>query len=103
MEKQMQESLSKLKDGNRIIKYITSLETDNMLLTKEKDALAKESEMKFELNHKLQKQVDRLAETLADVSDCTKCSKACPIGNPLDCDCECFDANVWKEWVKKDE
>lgn len=99
MEKQMHESLSKLKDGNRIIKYITSLETDNMLLTRERDALADDNEMKCELNHQLQIQVDRLAETLADVSDCTKCSEACPIGNPQDCDCECFDADKWKEWA----
>lgn len=101
MEKQMHESLSKLKDGNRIIKYITSLETDNMLLTRERDALADDNEMKCELNHELQKQVHKLAETLADVSDCTTCEKACPIGNPLDCNCECFDANVWKEWAEE--
>lgn len=103
MEKQMHESLSKLKDGNRIIKYITSLETDNMLLTRERDALADDNEMKCELNHQLQKQVDRLAETLANLSECVKCERACPIGHPLDCDYECFDENVWKEWSKKDE
>lgn len=51
-------------------------------------------------NKALTRQVDNLAETLTDVSDCTTCEKACPIGNPLDCDCECFDAEKWKEWAK---
>lgn len=65
MEKQMHESLSKLKDGNRIIKYITSLETDNMLLTRENKALADESEMKCELNHELSKALDKACEELS--------------------------------------
>lgn len=67
------------------------------------EQLKREIELLKSENKTLTIQVDKLAETLADVSDCTKCSEACPIGNPLDCDCECFDANVWKEWAKKDE
>lgn len=94
MEKQMQESLSKLKDGNRIIKYITSLETDNMLLTKEKDALAKESEMKFELNHKLDKALKKVCKRQAAYKFChgkTKSSEKCRD--------EEYCANCWEAWA----
>lgn len=103
MEKSMRELLERSFQGKRVIAYIESLEQDNMLLTKERDALAKESEMKCELNYELQKQVDNLAKTLANLSDYFNCERACPIGNPLACDSECFDADIWKEWAKKDE
>lgn len=57
MEKSMRELLERSFQGKRVIAYIESLEQDNMLLTKERDALAKESEMKCELNHQLQKKL----------------------------------------------
>lgn len=103
MEKSMRELLERSFCGDEVIAYIEELERNNALLEREKKALADDNEMKCELNHELQKQVDKLAETLADVSDCMNCKVACPIGNPLDCDCECFDAEKWKEWAKKDE
>ena len=103
MKKSMRELLERSFGGDEVIAYIEELEKNNTLLEREKKALTDDNEMKCELNHQLQKQVDNLAETLADVSDCTKCSEACPIDNPQDCDCECFDAEVWKEWAMKDE
>lgn len=67
------------------------------------EKLKREIELLKSENEALTKQVDKLAETLADVSDCFDCERACPIGNPLDCDSDCFYANAWKEWAKKDE
>lgn len=89
MEKSMRELLERSFEDDKVIAYIEELEKANTVLTRN--------------NNALQKQVDKLAEKLADVSDCTTCEKACPIGNSEDCDCECFDENVWKEWAKKDE
>lgn len=66
------------------------------------EQIKKEIELLKIENKVLTRQVDKLAETLADVSDCMNCKTACPIGNPLDCNCECFDANVWKEWCLRD-
>lgn len=103
MEGSMRELLERSFQGDKVIAYIDSIEADNMLLTKERDALAKESEMKCELNHELQKQVDKLAYKLAEITEHTPCSSACPIGNPEECDCECNRVDKWKEWAKKDE
>lgn len=103
MEKSMRELLERSFGGDEVIAYIEELENNNTLLEREKKALADEAEMKCELNYELQKQVDNLAKTLANLSDYFNCERACPIGNPLACDSECFDANVWKEWAKKDE
>lgn len=65
--------------------------------------LKREIELLKSENEVLTRQVDNLAETLANLSDYFNCERACPIGNPLDCDCECFDPEVWKEWAKKDK
>lgn len=68
------------------------------------EKLKREIELLKSENKALTRQVDNLAETLADVSECTMCEeRTCPIGNPLDCYCECFDAEKWKEWAKKNE
>ena len=80
MEKSMRELLERSFQGKRVIAYIESLEQDNMLLTKERDALAKESEMKCELNQQLNKQVDKLCKRQADCGFChgkTKSSEKC--------------------------
>lgn len=110
MEKSRKERLKFSFCGDEDIAYIESLEKqikvlkrNNALLEREKKALADEAEMKCELNYELQKQVDNLAKTLANLSDYFNCERACPIGNPLACDSECFDADIWKEWAKKDE
>ncbi len=110
MEKSRKERLKLSFMGDEDIAYIESLEKqievlkrNNALLEREKKALADEAEMKCELNYELQKQVDNLAKTLANLSDYFNCERACPIGNPLACDSECFDENVWKEWAMKDD
>ena len=103
MEKSMRELLERSFGGDEVIAYIEELEKNNTLLEREKKALTDDNEMKCELNYELQKQVDNLAKTLANLSDYFNCERACPIGNPLACDSECFDADIWKEWAKKDE
>nr|DAN43528.1 MAG TPA: Transcriptional regulator, MerR-family, MerR family, Transcription activator.01A [Caudoviricetes sp.] len=64
--------------------------------------LKREIELLKSENEVLTRQVDNLAEKIVEI-DNLPCYLACPIGNPLDCDCECFDPEVWKEWAKKDE
>ncbi len=103
MEKQMRELLERSYKGSEVIAYIESLEMDNMLLTKENKALTLEGELKCELNHNLQKQVDKLASKLAEFSWFIPCHYACPIGNQEKCKRECDSADTWKEWCMKDE
>lgn len=110
MEKLRRERLKLSFCGNEDIAYIESLEkqiktlkSDNTLLEREKNALSDDNEMKCELNHDLQKKVDKLACKLAEITEHTPCSSACPIGNPEECDCECNRVEKWKEWAEKDE
>lgn len=110
MEKSRKERLKLSFCGDEDIAYIESLEKqikvlkrNNALLEREKKALIDDNEMKCELNHELQKQVDKLAYKLAEITEHTPCSSACPIGNPEECDCECNRVDKWKEWAKKDE
>lgn len=104
MKKSMRELLERSFCGDEVIKYIEELEKNNTLLEREKKALSDEAEMKCELNHQLQKKVDRLAEKLADLAiNEIPCIELCPIGNPKECNGECLDANVWKELTKKNE
>lgn len=52
-------------------------------------------------NEMLKKQVDNLAKMLVDMSEFSKCEKLCPIdSDPFECSCECFDAEKWKERAK---
>lgn len=104
MKKSMRELLERSFCGDEVIKYIEELEKNNTLLEREKKALSDEAEMKCELNHQLQKKVDRLAEKLADLAiNEIPCIELCPIGNPEECDCECNRVDKWKEWAKKNE
>ena len=81
MEKSRKERLKLSFCGDEDIAYIESLEKqikvlkrNNALLEREKKALIDDNEMKCELNHDLQKKVDKLAEKLANVSDSLPCS-----------------------------
>lgn len=97
--------------GDEDIAYIESLEKqievlkrNNALLEREKKALADDNEMKCELNHDLQKQVDKLACKLAEIAEYAPCCvNVCPIGNPSNCNAECEESDKWKEWCLRDE
>ena len=104
MKKSMRELLERSFQGDKVIAYIDSIEADNMLLTKERDALANEFEKKHELNQKLQKQNDKLASKIVELSDYAYCKIVCPVGKAFcPCEDECKDKEVWKEWAKKNE
>ena len=104
MKKSMRELLERSFDGHEVIAYIEELEKNNTLLEREKKALTDDNEMKCDLNHDLQKQVDKLACKLAEIAEYAPCCvNVCPIGNPSNCNAECEESDKWKEWAKDNE
>ena len=104
MKKSMRELLERSFGGDEVIAYIEELENNNTLLEREKKALADDNEMKCDLNHDLQKQVDKLACKLSEIAEYAPCCvNVCPIGNPSNCNAECEESDKWKEWCLRDE
>lgn len=98
MEKQMRELLKRNLQDDKVVAYIESLEMDNMLLTRENQALTIEGELKCELNQELQKQVTKLCERNAKLGFCHGTSRS-----SLGCKDKEHCTNCWKEWAKRDE